>query len=339
MDLRSVDMNLLVVFDALVRQRSVTRAAEALGLSQPATSAALARLRAFFDDPLFVKAGTEMRPTPRAAQMAAAVRQVLDLVMDEVLQARRFDAATTERAFTLLMPDIGEINFLPRLLARLANDAPGVRLRTRSLPRHEAALALDSGEVDLAIGYYPDLHRDGLFRQYLLHNEHVCIVRREHPHIGQRLTLKQFLAAPHAVVRPDGRAHVFEQFLQAGGWTRPVQLEVSHFASLQPIIAGSDLVATVPQALAEAWARHGEIRIVPVPMKVPIVEVHQFWHRRMQKDAAHAWLRALVYELFGAAPAPRATRGATRSPSSPGSSARVRRRGRRRTAPGCRRLR
>lgn len=331
MDMRALDMNLLVVFDALLRQRSVTRAAEALGLSQPATSAALARLRRYFDDPLFVKAGPEMQPTPRATQMAAAVRQVLDLVQDEVLQARRFEPASAERQFTLLMPDIGEINFLPRLLARLAVEAPHVRLRTRSMPRHAAALALDSGEVDLAIGYYPDLHRDGLFRQYLLHNDHVCIVRHDHPRIGSSLTLKQFLAAQHAVVRPDGRAHVFEQFLQTGGWTRPVQLEVSHFASLQAVIAGSDLVATVPQALAEAWARHGEIRIVPVPvpMKVPVVEVHQFWHGRMQKDAAHAWLRALVFALFGEAPPqhrrPAAgTRAAGRSPSSPASGARSR---------------
>ena len=303
MDLRAIDLNLLVVFDALAERRSVTRAAEALGLSQPATSAALARLRLLFGDPLFVKAGAQMQPTPRAAQLSGTVRQVLDTVRDEILLARAFEPKQAERLFTLLMPDIGEVNFLPRLLARLAQAAPQVRLRTRALARGAAAEALESGAVDLALGYYPDLQRAGFFQQYLLHNRHVCIVRRNHPGIGERLTLRQFLAAAHVVVRPDGREHVFEQFLQAHGWSRHVQLEVSHFASLLPIVTGSDLVATIPHALAEAWLAYGGIRIVATPMKVPVVEVHQFWHRRMHKDAAHAWPRAQVFELFAEGPA------------------------------------
>jgi DNA-binding transcriptional LysR family regulator len=299
MDLRSVDLNLLVVFGALAEQRSVTRAAESLGLSQPATSAALARLRVLIGDPLFVKSGVEMRPTPRAAQLTGSVRQVLDTVRDEILMARAFEPAMADRQFTLLMPDIGEINFLPRLLVRLAQSAPQVRLRTRALARGDAAQALDNGTADLAIGYYPDLHRAGLFQQYLLHNRHVCIVRHDHPIVGTRMTLRQFQDAAHVVVRPDGRAHVFEQFLQSHGWSRHVRLEVSHFASLLPIVTGSDLIATIPEALAMAWLALGGIKVVATPMKVPVVEVHQFWHRRMHKDAAHMWLRAQVFDLFG----------------------------------------
>jgi DNA-binding transcriptional LysR family regulator len=298
MDLRNVDLNLLVVFAALAEQRSVTRAAEAIGLSQPATSAALARLRVLLDDPLFVKAGPEMRPTPRATQLAAPVRQVLETIKGEILQAQAFDPTTTTRTFSVLTPDIGEINFLPKVLAHLAAVAPGANLKALSMPRHAAADALESGAADLAVGYFPDLHKAGFFQQRLFRNEHVCIVQRNHPTIGKTITLKQFLAASHAVVRPDGREHVFEQFLQARGLHRRVRLEVAHFMSLLPIISTSDLIATVPRDLAEVCVRYGEVRTLDTPMKSPVIEVHQFWHRRFHKDAAHVWLRGVVHRLF-----------------------------------------
>lgn len=298
MDIRDVDLNLLVVFDAMVQQRSVSRAAEALQLSQPATSAALARLRTLLGDPLFVKAGREMRPTPRAAQMAPPVRLILDTVKGEVLQARAFDPATTTRTFTLLTPDIGEVRFLPKIVARVAEQAPGANVRTLSMPRHAAAEALEGGAAELALGYYPDLHKAGFFQQALFRNEHVCIVRRDHPGIGRTMSMKQFLAASHAVVRPEGREHVFEKFLQARGVKRRVLLEVSHFMSLLPILRATDLVATVPSDLAEVFVQFGGVRQLPTPMKSPVIEVHQFWHGRFQRDPAHAWLRGLVHELF-----------------------------------------
>ncbi len=298
MDLRGVDLNLLVIFDALAERRSVTKAADALGISQPATSAALGRLRRLLGDALFVRAGAEMQPTPRAAQLVAPVRQMLEVVRSEILQAQAFDPATTRRRFVLLTPDIGEINFLPRLLVHLDAAAPGVDLTALSMPRHAAAEALESGAAELAVGYYPDLHRAGFFQQRLFRNDHVCIVRRDHPEIGERLTLRQFLAASHAVVRPEGREHVFEQYLQGRGLQRRVRLEVSHFMSLLPIISTSDLLATVPRDLAQVCVRHGSVRIVEIPMKAPVIEVHQFWHRRFQQDAAHGWLRAVVYGLF-----------------------------------------
>lgn len=301
MDLRSVDLNLLVVFSVLAEQRSVTRAAEAIGLSQPATSAALARLRLLLGDPLFVKAGPEMRPTPCAAQLMAPVRQILEMVRGEILQARAFDPATTTRTFSVLTPDIGEINFLPRVLSHLAGVATGANIKAVSLPRHAAAEALESGAVDLAMGYLPDLQRAGFFQQRLFRNEHVCIVRRDHPTIGESISLRQFLEANHAVVRPDGREHVFEQFLQAQGMHRRVRLEVAHFMSLLPIISTSELIATVPRDLAEVCVRYGDIRMLDTPMKSPVIEVHQFWHRRFHKDAAHRWLRGVVHRLFAAA--------------------------------------
>lgn len=298
MDLRGFDLNLLIVFNALGQHRSVTRAGESIGLSQPAMSAALARLRLLLGDPLFVKTGPEMRPTPRAAQLLVPVRQALEIVKGEVLLTQAFDPGTSTRKFSILTPDIGESNHIPRLLSLLSSEAPGVNLKVLSMPRHTAFEALETGVVDLAVGYFPDLHREGLFVQRLFRNEHFCMVRRDHPVIGEKLSLKQFMAADHATVRPEGREHVFEQYLHARGIQRRVRLEVAHFMSLLPIISTSDLIATVPRDLAEVCARYGNIRMLPTPFKVPGIEIHQFWHRRVHKDIAHQWLRGAMRTLF-----------------------------------------
>jgi DNA-binding transcriptional LysR family regulator len=297
---RAVDLNLLVVFAAMVEHRSVTRAGEAIGLSQPAMSAAVARLRALFDDALFVRSGAEMKPTPRALEVAEPVRRVIETVRTDILQRAQFDPATTERTFTLLTPDIGEINFMPRLLERLGAVAPHASLRALARPRPAAAEGLESGEADLAVGYFPDLHRAGFFQQKLFDNPHVCIVRAGHPTIGKRLTLKAYLAASHAVVRPDGREHVFEQFMQQRGLRRRVLVELSHFMSLLPVIERSDLVATVPRDLAEVCRRYADLRIIEPPVKAPVVAVHQFWHLRFHKDPANVWLRDLVRSQLAA---------------------------------------
>ena len=305
MDIRSVDLNLLVVFDAMVEHRNVTRAAESLGLSQPAMSAAVGRLRTVFDDPLFVKSGAQMRPTPRATELAAPVRLVLDTVKGDILKAPRFDPANAQRRFTILAPDIAEIKLLPLVLKRFAVQAPGATLRTLSIPVHSAAETLESGNADLALGYFPDLHRAGFYQQRLFDAHLVCMVRRKHPifgnssNSGATITLKQYLAASHVLVRPDGREHVFDQVLQERGLKRRVVLEISHYMSLLPIIAGSDLVATVPQDLAEVCARHADIRLLSPPIKTPAVQVHQFWHSRSHKDPANMWLRGLLHTLFG----------------------------------------
>jgi len=299
MDIRSVDLNLLVVFDAMVEHRSVTRAAEALGLSQPATSAAVGRLRTLFDDALFVKTGTEMRPTPRAAELAEPVRRVVATVKGEILRVQRFDARTADRCFTIIAPDIAEIKLLPPALAHLAQHAPNARLRTLAIPRNAAAETLESGAAELAVGYFPDLRKAGFYQQKLFSTHLSCMVRRDHPTIGARMSAKQYFAASHALVSPDGRQHVFDQFLQQQGLKRRVVLEISHYMSLLPIIESTDLVATVPHDLAELCAQHAAIRVLPSPIKSPAIEVHQFWHGRFHKDPGHVWLRGVLHGAFG----------------------------------------
>lgn len=297
MDIRSVDLNLLVLFDAMARLRSVSRAAEAIGLSQPATSAALARLRTTFDDDLFVRAGAQMEPTPRAQALGPAVQRVVQAIQSEILQPAGFDPASAERSFTLLTPDIGEVAFLPGVLRRLRQEAPLVRLRALSMPRTAAAQALEAGEADLAVGFFPDLQKAGYFRQALFRTSYTCIACAHNPAAPARMTARQYLAARHIVVRPDGREHMLDRFLEDKGWHRHVTLELSHFMSLLSLLPGSDLVATVPDDISTVVQRHIAVKTIELPFKPPQLQVQQYWHRRMQNDASNRWLRGLFYEV------------------------------------------
>ncbi|MEY2617106.1 MAG: hypothetical protein RL522_108 [Pseudomonadota bacterium] len=297
MDIRQVDLNLLVIFDAMARLRSVVRTGEAVGLSQPATSAALARLRAMFDDALFVRAGSEMQPTPRAQALAPVIRRVVQTLQTEVLTRSTFEPLASDRSFCILTPDIGEVAFLPGVLRRLRHEAPGVKLQALTRPRQAAAQALESGEADLAVGFFPDLQKAGFFQQALFKTRYVCMACASHPAAGTRMTLRQYLAARHVVVRPDGREHTLERYLEDKGHRRQVVLEMSHFTSLMAILPGSDLIATVPQDIADFASRHVALRQIALPFRTPVVQVQQYWHRRMQDDPANHWLRGLFYEV------------------------------------------
>ena len=302
MDIRQVDLNLLVIFDAMARHRSVIRTAEAVGLSQPATSAALARLRSMFGDPLFVRGGTEMQPTPRALALAPAIHRVVETINLEVLQPAAFEPALAERSFTILTPDIGEISFIPGVLRHLRQAAPQVRLRTLSMPRKAAAEALESGQAELAVGFFPDLQKAGFFQQALFRTSYTCIACASRTGNGNgntttRLSLKQFLAARHIVVRPEGREHAFDRWLEDKGHRRQVLLELSHFMSLLAILPDSDLIATVPDDIAAAVARHIKVSRLELPFKPPVIEVQQYWHRRLQHDPANRWLRGVFYAV------------------------------------------
>ena len=297
MDIRNVDLNLLVVFDAMTLHRHVGRAGEMLGLSQPATSAALARLRVIFDDALFVRAGTQMRPTPRALELGPVVHRVVETINLEILRQASFEPARAERSFTILTPDIGEVAFLPGVLRRLRQEAPHVRLQATARTRFAAAEALESGEADLAVGFFPDLQKAGFFQQALFKTSYACVTCAHAGPSAERMTQRQYLAARHVVVKPDGREHLLDRYLDDKGWQRLVTLELSHFMSLLALLPGSDLVATVPEDIATVLERHIEIRRIALPFAVPVIEVKQFWHRRMQNDPGHRWLRGLFHEV------------------------------------------
>ena len=281
----------------MAQHRSVIRTADAVGLSQPATSAALARLRGVFDDALFVRAGSEMKPTPKALELAPAVHRVVETISTEILQQAAFEPARAERTFTILTPDIGEMAFIPGVLQRLRLEAPHVRLHAVSMRRKAAAEALESGQAELAVGFFPDLQKTGFFQQGLFKTSYTCVTCANNSHAGPRMSLKQFLAARHVVVRPEGREHTFDRLLEEKGHHRQVMLELSHFMSLLAILPGSDLVATVPDDIATAVGRYIPLKTIELPMRAPMIDVQQFWHRRMQHDPANKWLRGVFHAV------------------------------------------
>ena len=299
MDIRKVDLNLLVVFEMLLRLQSVTRAAQALEMSQPAMSLALKKLRAAFGDPLFIRGSRGLSPTPRAEQLAVPVQNVLDQIKNDVLRQPGLDPATTERTFTFNMADVGELVFLPRLYAHFRAVAPGANIRTVSTPPGQLAEAMQSGEVDLAVGYFPHLQGAAIYQQRLFAHSFVCIVRKDHPLSGEQITKKQFLEAQHAVVQQEGKSHeLFEEALAAQGMTRRIVLSIPHFLAIPLILAESDLVVTVPYAIGISFAKMADLKILRPPIQVAPAEVKQHWHARFHHDPANRWLRGVVAELF-----------------------------------------
>lgn len=299
MDIADVDLNLLVVFDALLKARSVSGAARALKMSQPATSFALNRLRKMFGEPLFVRTARGIHPTPYAESLSVPLETILDRIRADLLQQPTFDPATEQRSITFNMQDIGELVFLPRILERLNTIAPGLQVRTVNLPPPLLEPALRSGEVDIALGHFPDLDAAALFQQRLFSHSFVCIVRADHPTIKDEMTRRQFLEGLHAVVHPAGHmSDSLETELQAQGLTRRVSVRIEHFLAVPTILSQSNLIFTVPYAIGAGLAKLADIKLVRPPFKAKPRIVKQHWHARYQHDAANRWLRTLVAELF-----------------------------------------
>ena len=298
MNVTDLDLNLLRAFDAVLREGSVTAAAERLGLSQPAMSNALSRLRRIVGDPLFMRTPGGMRPTAFAQQLAAPVRQALDLIHATLLARPGFDPRTSQRVFRLQLSDVGEIVFLPPLLERLQREAPGVRIETQPLPQDEVSDALASGEADLAVGFLPRLS-EGVVQKHLFRDRYVCLVRSDHPKIGSRLSLAQFLAATHVLVSARGSAHeIVEQTLRNKGLQRRIALRVPHFSVVPMILARTDHMVIVPEGLVGAIARFGRFKSLKPPVDIPALDVKVHWHERFDRDPGISWLRGVVVELY-----------------------------------------
>ncbi|PWB39795.1 MAG: LysR family transcriptional regulator [Rhodocyclales bacterium] len=298
--MKDFDLNLLRVVVALYDAGSVGRAAQALGMSQPAMSAALARLRKAFGEPLFVRTARGMSPTARAHALAAGAREVLARIADDVLSEASFDPASASATFTIAMSDVGEMVFLPKILESLQREAPHAVVRSVSLPPARLEQALESGEADLAVGYFPDLKSSAFFQQRLFTHRFVCLLRADHPIRGRRLTLEQFLSLGHAVVRAEGRSQeIFEKYLERKKIARRIVLLTPHFMSIPTIIGKTDLVVTLPHAIGLFFSQAGaNIKVMEPPLPIPRIELRQHWHRNAHHDPKNKWLRRLVAGLF-----------------------------------------
>lgn len=299
MDILSLDLKLLVVLDAMLTEGRTTRVAERLGVSQPNVSYVLAKLRHTFGDALFVRDGNAMRPTPFAESLREPVSSVIRTINSQILRTQDFDPAVTERRFTFCMSDIGELVFLPAILAALRREAPKAAVRCVSLSPREIEAGLADGSVDAALGYFPDLSGPAVYQQALFRHPFAVLARKGHPLLEAGLTVERFLSADHAVVAQEGRSQeIFERRMTEMGLTRRVVIQSPHFTSLPFIIANSDIVTTVPLAVAKAFARTGGLDWAPPPFEIPEINLKQFWHRRMHSDRSLVWIRSLIARLF-----------------------------------------
>jgi DNA-binding transcriptional LysR family regulator len=296
--IRDLDLNLLHVFQAVHTARSVSRAAESLGLSQPAVSHALTRLRLQLHDPLFVRAPGGVAPTPRADQLArqvAAAMQLLDVAMHE---SERFDAARSRRRFTLHMSDIGADEFLPLLMADISAQAPGVRLEAVQLAPEAIAPALDEGRLDLAFGYLPALM--GTEQATLLSERYVVLLRRGHP-LARRLRDRSALEQLDFIVV---RSHTEPaKALQLLGLESRIRLALPHFMVVPSILAATDLAVVMPLRPAQRFAQRHALQVVEPDLGLPPFPVSIHWTWRHAHDAGHRWLRERALAMrFAAAP-------------------------------------
>ena len=287
---------LLQLFDVLYGTRSVTRAAEQLGLSQPTVSIWLARLREQLRDPLFVRTPAGMLPTPQADALIVQAREALETLRRLAAWEAAFVPATAERRFRICMTDASHITLLPRLLAHVRTHAPRLRLEAARMDIHTAQ-ALEHGEADLAVGYAPWLE-SGIYQQALYLQDWVCLVNAGHPRLAAGLDLVAYAEAGHITVAAGTGAQLLDGALERTGIRRKVYLELPSFLGLAAIVSTTDLVVTLPRHIGQTLARLGGVTVHACPVDVPGFAVCQHWHARYHQDPANLWLRRTLAGLF-----------------------------------------
>lgn len=297
-NLAGIDLNLLVALDALLAERSVTRAAERVGLSQPAMSRALGRLRALFGDRLLVRTASGLVPTPRAEALAPRLRLVLAEV-GQIVRAPAFDPAQLRGTARIGMPDYLSILVLPHLLRRLERDAPGLDIALAP-PRATTPAELESGDLDLAVGNFPDVPA-GFYGKTLDTDGFACVVRRGHPALAEPLTLPVFAGLRHALItiRDDRSPGAVDKALARLGLERRIAVRVPNFLAAPLIVAETDLVITLPRRLAQWLAGRADVAVLEPPLDLGTFSIMLLWHERRSDDAEHAWLRATLASVIG----------------------------------------
>ena len=302
---RTLDLNLLRVFDEVMTERSLTRAARNLSLTQPAVSNALRRLRSTLGDDLVVRDGQGMAPTPRALALWPAVREALRLLQAS-LSPSSFDAATANTAFVLTMADATAAELMPGLIDILEREAPGVAIRVLPLSTRDPRRLLDEGVADLAVGHFPSVLADLVVRaqtgdavafahQRLYDGRYVCVMRAGHPLASGPLTIDRFCAARHMLVSFSGRPFGFiDESLASLGRQRQVVLTVNQFFTAGRVVAHSNLLTVLPQHFVSVTGIADQLVLRPLPFDVAPVHVDAVWHSRVDSQSAHTWLRSAV---------------------------------------------
>ncbi|SFO14342.1 DNA-binding transcriptional regulator, LysR family [Candidatus Pantoea varia] len=290
------DLNLLPVLLAMMEERNVTRAAERLGITQPALSNALNRLRETLNDPLFIRERYGMRPTPKAEQLAQVVGSALSSIDKMILGQQDFDPLHATRLFTLAPNSYVEFIMMPAIVARLRTCAPGIRLRLTPFGNDVTETGVISGNTDMVLGRIVD-PPDNLVVQHLMNEGLACVLRADHPLAGDNLSAEQYEQLKHVNVLPPGRMRAgLYQALEQRGLRRQVAVSVTHFLAVPEMIAVTDYCATLPRLICQHLSRDERLRIVPAPVDLGTFPVEMGWHARYRDDPAHRWLRNLMTE-------------------------------------------
>jgi len=292
-----MDMKLLAVFDEIYKTRSVSRAGENLGIPQTSVSLALARLRRRFNDPLFVRTGNGMMPTPRAATLVPQLRQALQLLQLATQQQAEFEPASSVRTFRISMTDISHLEFMPAMMNKVARVAPSVQIEVLRIKADTGKL-LESGDADLAIGYMPELEA-GFYQQKLFKDGFACVVRRDHPRIDAKLTQGRFKNERHVVLSAPGTGNeIVERELKRQGTQRKVALSLPTLPGVGNLLANTDLMATLPGRVAKILVNIAHVKALAPPYRFPDFSIKQHWHERYHLDPGNRWLRSTLAELF-----------------------------------------
>ncbi len=298
MDLHGIDLNLLVAFDALMQERSVTRAGIRIGRTQPAMSAALSRLRALFQDELFVRGPDGLQPTPRAADLAGPLQQALAEIQKTLAFTQRFEPQASTLTFTLGLSDHPAFVLLPQLIQQLAARAPSITLQVRNFSaRDDAVDMLDSGEADVTIGV-PSASAGRILTQPLFEERFVCILRKDHPLAKAPLDLETFLSLGHLLVSPenDRFGHV-DMALAKQGLKRRLALTLPHMYAAPLLVARSDMIATLMEGVVHASGQADNLIAWAPPIDLAPVPFVMSWHRRNDAHPAQRWFRAVIAAL------------------------------------------
>jgi len=306
MNLRNFDLNLLVAFDVLMRECNVSRAAEAMFVSQSAMSHSLNRLRQLLDDPLLVRTGKGMKPTQRALALVEPVRKALEDIEQIVHSPLQFEPKASHRRFVIAGSDYVEYLVIPPLVDRIQKSASSVDLNVDQpdivLPENQ----LENGDIDLVLGFQVILRPPPYLRvEPLFTDRMACMVRADHPHINDAISLAQYVEMNHVLIstlpKPTG---VIDDWLADMGLSRRVALKVQHFLSAPFIVATTDMILSLPLRIAEQFTRLASLKIVSIPLELPIYEVIMVWHPAYENEPSNAWLREHVRAVCNSFPRP-----------------------------------
>ena len=297
MDLRNIDLNLLLLFSHIYRERSISRAAIKLNLSQSAVSNSLAKLRERLQDPLFTRTSRGMTPTLRAKQLSEPINQALDLIQNSLKNEEDFDYSVSDRTFIIAVEDYGEAVILPRFIDWLSIVAPNVRIQIRPEPGMTLKEELEKGQVDLALDYF--VLEGKKFHNYCVMTETLLsMTRREHPDINEKLSLDTYLKLRHVALIPRAKTMpMIDLALAKRGLQRQIAVEVPHFLSMPFMVQKTNLICTLPKRMATLYSDYFQLRLYTPPLRIPKFPVYLLWHESIEEDVGHKWLRNSLIEM------------------------------------------